>query len=271
MLLTHTMLLGCCAGLPETWEQVPGDTDFAAAQFDQGGNFPPVVDNVHLVKGLFSESLPPFLQLQARPSCLNASAIETAAVHGKISKMGTCVLYLQIIIACDVGAAAIVKRSIQVILSDQHRYSSRLSRESAGGCMCDQRQRCICCALQSVWTGKQAHSAVPLSYLHIDCDLYAGAHDAFTLLSHKIVPGTIILFDELVNYQQYRLHEVKAFFEWLQVSGAKVATIGIMGPIEGKEFAMEMDLQVKEHPWWTQSAAFLVVSKPGHSSSHMGL
>ena len=29
-------------------------------------------------------------------------------------------------------------------------------------------------------------------------DLYAGAHDAFTLLSHKIVPGTLILFDELV-------------------------------------------------------------------------
>ena len=52
------------AGLPEVWAQQEGDTTFAQAAFDQQGRFPPVVDNVHLVKGLFSDSLPPFLQLQ---------------------------------------------------------------------------------------------------------------------------------------------------------------------------------------------------------------
>ena len=112
---------------------------------------------------------------------------------------------------------------------------------------------------------------VPLAYLHIDCDLYAGAHDAFTLLSHKIVPGTIILFDEIVNYKLYREHEVKAFWEWLQVSGAKVATIGVKGPIEGRTYGMDIDIAVKEHHWSVQSAAFLVVSKPGHPPTHIGL
>lgn len=38
-----------------------------------------------------------------------------------------------------------------------------------------------------------------VSYLHIDCDLYAGSRDAFTILSEYIKPGTVILFDELVR------------------------------------------------------------------------
>ena len=38
-----------------------------------------------------------------------------------------------------------------------------------------------------------------VSYLHIDCDLYAGSRDAFTFLSPHIKPGTVILFDELVS------------------------------------------------------------------------
>lgn len=61
---------------------------------------------------------------------------------------------------------------------------------------------------QKEMTGKDPRESLPLSYLHVDCDLYAGSRDALTLLSHKIVPGTVILFDELVNYNTYREHEV---------------------------------------------------------------
>ena len=56
----------CTAGLPENWAQHEGDQDFGAGGFDQGGVMPKVEDNVQLVKGLFSDSLPPFLNLQAR-------------------------------------------------------------------------------------------------------------------------------------------------------------------------------------------------------------
>ena len=52
-----------CAGLAEDWN--PDDkTVFTKSSFSQGGNFPPVEDNVFLVKGLYSDSLPPFLQQQ---------------------------------------------------------------------------------------------------------------------------------------------------------------------------------------------------------------
>ena len=74
-----------------------------------------------------------------------------------------------------------------------------------------------------------------------------------------------------VNYKAYREHEAKAFFEWLQVSGAKVATIGMLGPLPGQSHGMDLDLTVLEHPWEHQSAAFVVISKPGHSSNHLGL
>ena len=39
----------------------------------------------------------------------------------------------------------------------------------------------------------------PLTFLHVDCDLYRGAVDVFHLLAHKIVPGTVIVFDDLVR------------------------------------------------------------------------
>ena len=57
------------AGLPEAWDQGEGDQRFRQTAFDQGGHLPPVVQGVHLVKGLFSDTLPPFLQLQAGHNC----------------------------------------------------------------------------------------------------------------------------------------------------------------------------------------------------------
>ena len=73
---------------------------------------------------------------------------------------------------------------------------------------CPAVTRHLAAAVQKEMTGKDPRESLPLSYLHIDCDLYAGSRDALTLLSHKIVPGTVLLFDELVNYNTYREHEV---------------------------------------------------------------
>lgn len=116
--------------------------------------------------------------------------------------------------------------------------------------------------LQKEMHDRQA-GEIPLAYLHVDCDLYAGSKDIFTLLNHKIVPGTVIVFDELVNYKLYKEHEVKAFWEWLNATKAKVATIGMKGPIQGQAHAMDIDLAVREHPQHQQGAAFVVVEKPG--------
>ena len=57
---------------------------------------------------------------------------------------------------------------------------------------------------------------LPVSFLHIDCDLYSGASVVLELLSDRIIPGTVIVFDELLNYNGYERHEMRALFEFLE-------------------------------------------------------
>ena len=55
----------------------------------------------------------------------------------------------------------------------------------------------------------------PIALLHIDCDLYSSTATAFDIFGEQIVPGTIIVFDELYNYPSYEQHEFKALQEFL--------------------------------------------------------
>jgi len=56
----------------------------------------------------------------------------------------------------------------------------------------------------------------PISVLIIDCDLYSSTKTIFENLKQFIVPGTVIIFDELYNYPTYENHEYKAFIEFVQ-------------------------------------------------------
>lgn len=55
----------------------------------------------------------------------------------------------------------------------------------------------------------------PVAFIHIDCDIYSSTRTILTLLADRIVPGTIILFDEYFNYPNWEEHEYKAFKEFL--------------------------------------------------------
>ncbi|KAK9809397.1 hypothetical protein WJX73_001751 [Symbiochloris irregularis] len=114
------------------------------------------------------------------------------------------------------------------------------------------------------WSKWGPQSDAPLAYLHIDCELYSSARDVLTLMNHKIVPGTIILFDELINYALYKDNEMKALWEWLQETGAKLATVGTMGPVDNLPEGKIMDpVSETAHAQEFQSTAFVVMSKPG--------
>lgn len=56
----------------------------------------------------------------------------------------------------------------------------------------------------------------PLSFIHVDCDLYSSTKTIFSMLKEQIVPGTIILFDEYFNYDGWERHEHKAFQEFIK-------------------------------------------------------
>ena len=54
----------------------------------------------------------------------------------------------------------------------------------------------------------------PISFLHIDCDLYSSTKIILDNLSDRIVTGTIIVFDEYIYYPGWRKHEYKAWKEF---------------------------------------------------------
>jgi len=67
---------------------------------------------------------------------------------------------------------------------------------------------------------KQQHS-VNISLLHVDCDLYSSTREVLTQLNSQIVPGTVIVFDDMYlwnNPKKYELWdqgEYRALGEWI--------------------------------------------------------
>ena len=70
------------------------------------------------------------------------------------------------------------------------------------------------------WLGKNNVESIKL--LHIDCDLYSSTAFVLDTLNKFIVPGTIIIFDELYpfigeeNYPLWHEGEWKALVEWMK-------------------------------------------------------
>ena len=62
----------------------------------------------------------------------------------------------------------------------------------------------------------EEHTA-PAAFLHIDSDLYSSAKTILTELKDRIIPGTVICFDDWCGYPDCsdKNHEIKAFAEFL--------------------------------------------------------
>lgn len=61
----------------------------------------------------------------------------------------------------------------------------------------------------------------PIAFLHIDCDLYSSTATVLAAVGSRLQPGTIVLFDEYYNFPRWRLHEFRAFQEFVSDSGMK--------------------------------------------------
>lgn len=65
----------------------------------------------------------------------------------------------------------------------------------------------------------------PAAYIHIDCDLYSSTKYVLEQLVDRIVPGTVISFDEIKDgdryYPEYIDHEIKAWIEFCEENNVK--------------------------------------------------
>jgi hypothetical protein len=68
--------------------------------------------------------------------------------------------------------------------------------------------------------------AGPARFIHVDSDLYSSAQTVLGLLRDRIVPGTVIVFDEYLNYPGWQQHEHKAFAEFIAATGGAYRYLG---------------------------------------------
>jgi hypothetical protein len=66
----------------------------------------------------------------------------------------------------------------------------------------------------------------PCAFVHVDCDLYSSTRTVLTLLAKRIVPGSVLVFDEFFNYPGWRHGEYKAFTEFVRDRGAAFEYLG---------------------------------------------
>jgi hypothetical protein len=66
----------------------------------------------------------------------------------------------------------------------------------------------------------------PVALLHVDCDLYSSTVTILSNLQHQIVPGTVIVFDEYINYPGWQLDEFRAWQEYVKKHNIKYEYIG---------------------------------------------
>ena len=55
----------------------------------------------------------------------------------------------------------------------------------------------------------------PVAFLHVDCDLYSSTKCILGHLGSRLVPDSIIVFDEYFNYPGWEQHEFRAFSEFV--------------------------------------------------------
>jgi len=80
------------------------------------------------------------------------------------------------------------------------------------------------------------------SLLHIDSDLYSSASFILRTLmaDNRIIPGTVIVFDELLHYSGFECHEMLALFEAVEDMGLRYDWIGINGKDIWKDAALRV-------------------------------
>lgn len=64
------------------------------------------------------------------------------------------------------------------------------------------------------------------AFIHIDCDLYSSTMTVFEALKERILPGTVIVFDEYFNYPGWQEGEYKALQDFSEKYGIEFEYIG---------------------------------------------
>ncbi len=85
----------------------------------------------------------------------------------------------------------------------------------------------------------------PISFIHIDCDIYSSTKCIFEYLADNFTSGTIIAFDEYFNYPSWQEHEHKAFMECVNKHNIKYEYLAYVE--NGNQVAIKINSIGSEH------------------------
>lgn len=74
-----------------------------------------------------------------------------------------------------------------------------------------------------------AHHPGPVSFLHVDADLYSSAVTVFTHVGPRLRPGSVIVFDEYFNYPGWQRHEHRAWQEFVAAAALEFQYVAYTG------------------------------------------
>lgn len=59
----------------------------------------------------------------------------------------------------------------------------------------------------------------PVAFVHVDCDLYSSTRTVLDAVGPRLVPGSVVVFDEYYNYPGWQEHEYRAWQEFTLAHG----------------------------------------------------
>jgi hypothetical protein len=66
----------------------------------------------------------------------------------------------------------------------------------------------------------------PFAFVHIDCDTFETVQELLNLIGSRLVPGTVIVFDEYFGFRGWELGEFRAWSEYVQRTGTAYKYLG---------------------------------------------
>lgn len=60
-----------------------------------------------------------------------------------------------------------------------------------------------------------------VDFLHVDSDLYSSAMTVLEAVGPRLAPGSIVLFDEFLNFPEWEQHEARAWWEYAEKHGVR--------------------------------------------------
>ena len=97
----------------------------------------------------------------------------------------------------------------------------------------------------------ERNEGLKADFVNIDCDIYSSTKTVFdNLLKHDVMrPGTIIYFDELLNYETWLWNEMLALFEFLERGDFGISWIAMCQNVFLADDALLMLENGRYPPW----------------------